>query len=170
MSLPSLYELADEFKEALENLTDLDDQSVKDTLESLEGEFKLKTTNVAKYIKNLEHAASGIKEVESRQHKRRTSIESKIKHLKEYFETGQVTLLKKFENDPVKLFTKIYGVGPKKAEEFKRLGITTIQELKEKEDELNNELDEQIKVAWEKAMDDLYPNPDATLKYVYSGD
>ena len=48
MSLPSLYELADEFKEALENLTDLDDQSVKDTLESLEGEFKLKNTNVAK--------------------------------------------------------------------------------------------------------------------------
>ena len=84
MSLPSLYELADEFQEALESLTDLDDQSVKDTLESLEGEFKLKTTNVAKYIKNLEHTAEGIKEVESRQHKRRTSIESKIKHLKEY--------------------------------------------------------------------------------------
>ena len=63
MSLPSLYELADEFKEALENLTDLDDQSVKDTLESLEGEFKLKTTNVAKYIKNLEHAARDRKSV-----------------------------------------------------------------------------------------------------------
>ena len=84
MSLPSLYELADEFQEALESLTDLDDQSVKDTLESIEGEFQLKTTNVAKYIKNLEHTANGIKEVESRQHKRRTSIESKIKHLKEY--------------------------------------------------------------------------------------
>ena len=40
----------------------------------------------------------------------------------------------------------------------------------EQEDELNNELDEQIKVAWEKAMNDPYPNPDATLKYVYSGD
>ena len=79
MSLPSLYELADEFQEALESLTDLDDQSVKDTLESLECEFKLKTTNVAKYIKNLEHTAEGIKEVESRQHKRRTSIESKIR-------------------------------------------------------------------------------------------
>ena len=36
------------------------------------------------FIKNLEHIAEGIKEVESRQHKRRTSIESKIKHLKEY--------------------------------------------------------------------------------------
>ena len=46
MSLPSLYELADEFKDALENLTDLDDQSVKDTLESLEGEFKLGFLNL----------------------------------------------------------------------------------------------------------------------------
>ena len=43
MSLPTLYELADEFKDALENLTELDDQSVIDTLESLEGEFKIKT-------------------------------------------------------------------------------------------------------------------------------
>jgi len=40
----------------------------------------------------------------------------------------------------------------------------------EQVDELNNELDEQIKVAWGKAMNDPYPNPDATLKYVYSGD
>ena len=40
----------------------------------------------------------------------------------------------------------------------------------EQEDELNNELDEQIKVAWGKAMNDPYPNPDATLKYAYSGD
>ena len=61
---------------------------------------------------------------------------STMKHLREYFETGQVTLIKNFENDPVKLFTKIYGVGPKKAAEFKRLGITTLQELKEREDEL----------------------------------
>ena len=40
----------------------------------------------------------------------------------------------------------------------------------EREDELNNELDAQIKTAWEKAMNDPYPNPDATLKYVYSED
>ena len=40
----------------------------------------------------------------------------------------------------------------------------------EQEDELNNELDAQIKTAWEKAMNDPYPNPDATLKYVYSED
>ena len=102
MSLPSLYELADEFQEALENLTDLDDQSVKDTLESLEGEFKLKTTNVAKFIKNLEHTAAGIKEAESRQYKRRTSIESKVKHLKEYLRYNlEKTNTKKVESSEI---------------------------------------------------------------------
>ncbi len=84
MSLPTLYELADEFKDALENLTELDDQAVIDTLESLEGEFKLKSANVAKYIKNLEHTLDGMKEAESNMHQRRASLEKKINHMREY--------------------------------------------------------------------------------------
>jgi TPP-dependent pyruvate/acetoin dehydrogenase alpha subunit len=40
----------------------------------------------------------------------------------------------------------------------------------EQEIKLNNELDEQIKVAWEKAMSDPYPNESAILDYVYSQD
>ena len=84
MSLPTLYELADEFKDALENLTDLDDQAVIDTLESLEGEFKLKSTNVAKYIKNLENSLDGMKEAESNMHQRRASLEKKINYMREY--------------------------------------------------------------------------------------
>ena len=61
----------------------------------------------------------------------------------------------------------------KKRDPITRLSDSMIAEglwNQEQEDELNNELDEQIKVAWEKAMNDPYPNPDATLKYVYSGD
>ena len=84
MSLPTLYELADEFKDALENLTDLDDQAVIDTLESLEGEFKLKSSNVAKYIKNLENTLDGMKEAESNMHQRRTSLENKVAHMRKY--------------------------------------------------------------------------------------
>ena len=80
--LPTLYELADEFKDALENLTELDDQSVIDTLESLEGEFKLKSANVAKYIKNLEHTLDGMKVAESNMHQRRASLEKKINHMR----------------------------------------------------------------------------------------
>ena len=61
----------------------------------------------------------------------------------------------------------------KKRDPITRLSDSMIAEglwNQEQEDELNNELDEQIKVAWGKAMNDPYPNPDATLKYVYSGD
>lgn len=38
------------------------------------------------------------------------------------------------------------------------------------ENELNKGLDVEIKAAWEKAMNDPYPNLDATLKHVYSGE
>ena len=53
-------------------------------MESLEGEFKLKSTNVAKYIRNLEHTLEGIKEVESKMHQKRASLEKKIGHMREY--------------------------------------------------------------------------------------
>ena len=33
---------------------------------------------------------------------------------------------------------------------------------------LNNKIDKEIKIAWEKAMNDPYPSSDATLKYVHS--
>ena len=88
MSLPTLYELADEFKDALENLTELDDQAVIDTLESLEGEFKIKSANVAKYIKNLEHTLDGMKEAESNMRDLRVSLEKKIVHMREYLKNN----------------------------------------------------------------------------------
>tara|TARA_B100001063_G_C16776546_1_gene565940 strand:- start:750 stop:3902 length:3153 start_codon:yes stop_codon:yes gene_type:complete len=61
---------------------------------------------------------------------------STFKHLKQYFDTGKVNILEKHKNDPIKLFTKIYGVGPKKALEFKNKGFTNLQEIKERQDEL----------------------------------
>jgi len=56
---------------------------------------------------------------------------------------------------------------------IKRLSDSMIAEGlwdREQENKLNNELDEQIKVAWEKAMSDPYPNESAILDYVYSQD
>ena len=38
----------------------------------------------------------------------------------------------------------------------------------EEEESLNNKIDKEIQIAWEMAMNDPYPSPDATLKYVYS--
>ena len=37
----------------------------------------------------------------------------------------------------------------------------------EQELELGSKIDKKIQIAWEKAMNDPYPSPDATLKYVY---
>jgi len=100
MSSVSLYELADEFKNALEELTDLDDEYILDTLESIQGEFKLKSINVAKFIRNLEHTAEGIKETERKQADRRKNLEQKILRLKEYLKSNLENIgLDKIEND-----------------------------------------------------------------------
>ena len=37
-------------------------------------------------------------------------------------------------NDPIKIFTKIYGVGPRKAEELKKIGLTTLSQLREQDE------------------------------------
>ncbi|MDB4668544.1 thiamine pyrophosphate-dependent dehydrogenase E1 component subunit alpha [bacterium] len=54
---------------------------------------------------------------------------------------------------------------------IKRLSDTMINNglwSKNEEESINNDLDEIIRIAWNKAMNDPFPNNDATLKYVYS--
>lgn len=61
------------------------------------------------------------------------------KVLTEYLETGQVQKLKDAENDPKYLFTKVYGIGPKIAAKLaKDHGVKTIDELRERQEELLN--------------------------------
>jgi hypothetical protein len=84
MSKTSLYDIANEFEKSLDSLLDHDDSDLINQIELIEGEFKSKSANVARYIRNLEHLASGIKEVESNQRKRRAALEKKIERLKEY--------------------------------------------------------------------------------------
>ena len=84
MSKSTLYDIANEFEKSLDNLLDHDDSDLINEIESIEGEFKSKSANVAKYIRNLEHLASGIKEIESNQKHRRNSLEKKIARLKDY--------------------------------------------------------------------------------------
>ena len=53
-----------------------------------------------------------------------------ISKLEEYINTGKVEALEVERNDPINLFTNIYGVGPAKAKELVDVGIKTIEELK----------------------------------------
>ena len=58
--------------------------------------------------------------------------------LQEYLETGKISALEKAENKPEVLFTNVYGIGPKKASEIVKKGITTIAELAARKDEVLN--------------------------------
>jgi hypothetical protein len=78
-----LYELTNQFKE-IERMEDLDDQTMLDTLEGIEGDFLDKGQNVAAYFQNLDAEASALKEAENRITARRKSIENKSNSLKEY--------------------------------------------------------------------------------------
>ena len=61
-----------------------------------------------------------------------------IEKLEEYKKTGTLRVLERERKNPMNLFTKIYGVGPKKAKQLIDDGITTIEELKNNESKLND--------------------------------
>lgn len=86
MTAMTLYELTEEYREALQSLTemDLDEQTVSDTLEGLQGAIEVKAQNVAMFIRNLEVGAEAIKEAESRMAARRKAIENRVQRIKQY--------------------------------------------------------------------------------------
>jgi len=56
----------------------------------------------------------------------------------EYHETGKIAALEREKKTPLFHFTNVYGIGPKKAKELIVMGITTIKQLKERADLLND--------------------------------
>jgi len=63
-----------------------------------------------------------------------------MEKLKEYVETGTLKVIEREKNNPVNILTDVYGIGPKKAEELVKVGIKSIQELRERQDELLNDI------------------------------
>lgn len=62
-----------------------------------------------------------------------------LEKLKELCETGTVELIENEKNNPIHIFSEIYGVGPKKAQELVGLGISSIAHLRTRQnDVLNN--------------------------------
>jgi hypothetical protein len=88
MNSPTLYEISQTYREALDVLTDpeleLPPEVITDTLEGLQGTLEDKAVNVAKFFRNLEATAQSIKEAEQRMSQRRKSIENRVASLKSY--------------------------------------------------------------------------------------
>jgi hypothetical protein len=86
MSLPTLYEIAKEYRSDLEKLAelDLDDQTMEDTLGGLSGALEVKGQAVACFIRNLEATAASIKEAEAQMAARRKALENRAARVKDY--------------------------------------------------------------------------------------
>ena len=63
-----------------------------------------------------------------------------MEKLKEYVETGTLRIIESEKTNPINILTDVYGIGPKKAEELVKAGIKTIAELRERQNELLNDV------------------------------
>lgn len=97
----SLYVIANEYQAMVERLmnSELDEQTIADTIEGASGELELKATNVAMFIRNLESSAEQIKLAEKAMAERRKQLESKADSVKQYlFDNMKRTGVTKIES------------------------------------------------------------------------
>jgi hypothetical protein len=82
-----LYEIADNYLTALNDLAEIEElppEAIADTLEGLQGAFEDKALNVARYIRNLEAEASAIEEAKKRMDTRAKATSKQAARLKAY--------------------------------------------------------------------------------------
>ncbi|MDF2867253.1 MAG: hypothetical protein K0S11_723 [Gammaproteobacteria bacterium] len=87
MSHLALYEIAGEYQQLFQELTqmeDTDENMVRDTLAHVQDQVEIKAVNVAAYIKNLEAEALAIKSAQENLALRQKRVSAKINHLKHY--------------------------------------------------------------------------------------
>jgi DNA ligase (NAD+) len=63
-----------------------------------------------------------------------------LEKLNEYVNTGTLKILEREKNNPINILGEIYGVGPKKANELVDKGIATIEQLRQRQHEVLNEI------------------------------
>lgn len=100
-TLPALYQIADIYLQDLDKLNDLDldDQTVADTLESIQGDMQEKCTNVAAFIRNTESLADQIKQAEQAMAARRKALENRADRIRQYLlENMQRTGISKIDS------------------------------------------------------------------------
>jgi hypothetical protein len=90
--LPALYQLADEYRQQLDALADmeLDEQTLADTLESLGGELTEKATNVAMFVRNLEGVSKLKREAAKELMRQADMIDRKSDRIRDYLLTNMI--------------------------------------------------------------------------------
>ena len=97
----SLFDIAAEYRASCEKLCDLDldEQTLRDTLEGMGGELEVKARNVAMFARDLEATAASIKDAEAQMSKRRKAIENKAAGIRKYlFDSMQFAGVQRIES------------------------------------------------------------------------
>lgn len=100
--MASIYEITGDYLRLMDMMDDpeLDQQTLNDTLEGIEGEFEYKAECYAKVMKNLEADTEGLKNEIDRLTQRKKAIDNNIKCLKETLQSAMTFTGKtKFKTD-----------------------------------------------------------------------
>jgi len=93
-------------------------------------------TKAADTIRNITEDITSVSQLEGK-----PNIGPMIKEkFTEYLDTGTLRLFEREKDKPEYILSEIYGVGPKKAKDLVEKGITTIAQLRERQDELLNDV------------------------------
>jgi hypothetical protein len=86
----SLYVIAGEYAAIMNKLIDseMPEDVINDTLESISGDMETKSTNVAMFVRNLESSAEQIKLAEKAMADRRKAIENKADSIRQYLKAN----------------------------------------------------------------------------------
>ena len=89
MNNMTLYEISNEYREAVEKLGDMDlpQEVINDTLEGLHGDLQTKATNVAMFSQSLDALAKQIKEAETQMAHRRKVLENRAESIRQYLKS-----------------------------------------------------------------------------------
>ena len=108
----SLYELKEQYNYLMDLLYDdeVDEQTLMDTLEGIEGEIEVKAENYAKIMRMLDEKAAFAKAEEDRLKKRRESLEKRSEWLKgRLYKTMKETGKTKFDTELFSFIIKKNG-------------------------------------------------------------
>lgn len=86
MGALTLYEIASEYRDAANKLAELelDEQTLADTLESIDGDLTMKSQNVAFVIRNIEAAAEQINVASEAMKARAEALQKRAERVREY--------------------------------------------------------------------------------------
>lgn len=108
--MSNIYEITNDYLQIMAMLedSDLDPQTLADTMEGIEGEFEIKAENYAKVMKNLEGDILAIKTEIDRLTAKKKALENNIKNMKSTLQTAMETTGK------TKFKTELFSFGIRK--------------------------------------------------------